>query len=79
MDTIWDFLTAADNRGVLSLIGGGVAAVAAGFWAVFTYFHGRSSRHSTNIEDHSIGAGRDFIYRSNVTHRDSNKEAKDGP
>jgi hypothetical protein len=35
---IWPFLKDHDNLAVLGSIGAGIAAIAAGAWAVFTYF-----------------------------------------
>jgi hypothetical protein len=38
MGTVWAFLTDENNRGVLALIGGAVAAVCTALWAVFVHF-----------------------------------------
>ena len=35
---MWDFLKSKRNRDIVSMIAGGVAAAAAGGWAVYTHF-----------------------------------------
>jgi hypothetical protein len=59
-DSIWAFLQDENHRGALTLIGGGVATVAAGIWAAFTFVAKKSDdkRPPANISaDHGSVAG----------------------
>jgi hypothetical protein len=66
LSTIWDFAKDPANQAVLSWIGGGIAAVAAGIWAVVR-FRAKSGHHkpsrptvSVSADRGSVAAGGDF-------------------
>ena len=52
---IWQFLKDPTNLAVITAIGAGIAAMAAGGWAVFTYFDKK------NAKDRAIAERRDQI------------------
>jgi hypothetical protein len=56
-------LFSAENRRVLSWIGGALVAVAVGLWTVFIYFDQRSSseKNKGQTADHGVAIGRDAI------------------
>ena len=43
-DTIWNGLQDANTREIIGWVGGGVAAVAGGFWVAFTYFRDNAKK-----------------------------------
>jgi len=58
---IWSFLSEESNRNILTFVGTGLAAGAAGVWAVITFFSKRrkkseSSRPSVQYADHGVVA-----------------------
>lgn len=65
METLWTFLSDPDNQQTLAWIGGGLAAVAVGIWAVVKVFLARRTTSapppSTSIKADrgGIAAGRD--------------------
>jgi hypothetical protein len=62
LSSIWNFLR--DNQAVLSWIGGGIAAVAAGIWAVVKFMAKNSnqkpSKPGVSADHGSMAAGRDI-------------------
>jgi hypothetical protein len=64
METIWAFLPDPGNRAVLTWVGGGLAAVAGGFWTVLTYLGAKGG--SQKNASPGILAGRDVSIA--VTH-----------
>jgi hypothetical protein len=62
--SIWDFLKDASNQAVLSWIGGGIAVIAAGIWAVIKFtakYEGQKPSKPRVSADHgSMAAGRDI-------------------
>ena len=65
LGSVWLFLKDPANLTVLGSIGAGIAAVAGGAWAVFTFFAKKSekgpSAPSVNADHGSVAAGRDII------------------
>ena len=62
LETLWTFLSDPDNQQTLAWLGGGLAIVAAGFWAVIKFNLSRSSassKPSISADRGSIAAGRD--------------------
>lgn len=55
MQALWTFLTAPENREVLSLLGGGVAVACGGLWTVVTFFAGKGDG-----DGGKAGAGTNF-------------------
>lgn len=55
VNSVIEFLNDADNRAVLSWIGGGVASIAGGLWIVLKYFLNRKK-----IETKKSGPGKDL-------------------
>ena len=64
LGSIWQFLKDPANLAVLGPIGAGIAAIAGGAWAVFTYFAKKSekgpSAPSVKADHGSVAAGRDI-------------------
>ncbi len=64
LDSVWQFLKDPANLAVLGAIGAGIAAIAGGAWAVFTFFAKKSEKGSSTPSvraDHgSVAAGRDI-------------------
>jgi hypothetical protein len=64
LSSIWDFLKDGSNQAILSWIGGGIAAITAGIWAVvkFTAKNGdqKQSRLGVGADHGSMAAGRDI-------------------
>jgi hypothetical protein len=64
LGSVWQFLKEPANLTVLGSIGAGIAAIAAGAWAVFTFFAKKSEKgpSAPNVKaDHgSVAAGRDI-------------------
>jgi hypothetical protein len=64
LSSLWDFVKDPDNRAVLSWTGGGIAAIAAGFWAVvkFRAQNGdhKPSKPSVSADRGSVAADGDF-------------------
>ncbi len=64
LGSFWQFLKDPANIAVLGSIGAGIAAVAGGAWAVFTFFAKKSekgpSAPSVNADHGSVAAGRDI-------------------
>lgn len=50
LSEVWHFLSAEENRTALSWMGSGLAAIAAGLWAAFTYVFPRERRSPTTYE-----------------------------
>ncbi len=64
LSSIWDFLKDGTNQAVLSWIGGGIAAVAAGIWAIVKFMakigDQKSPGPSVGADRSSMAAGRDM-------------------
>jgi tetratricopeptide (TPR) repeat protein len=64
LGSIWQFLKDPANLAVLGSIGAGIAAIAGGAWAVFTFFAKKSERGpsapSVTADSGSVAAGRDI-------------------
>ena len=64
---IWEWLSDPDNQATLGFLGGGLAAVAAGIWAVLKYLRSRRGKEPPSLTvkaDHgSVAAGRDAIVK----------------
>jgi hypothetical protein len=64
LSSIWDFLKDPNNRTIISWVGGGIAAVAAGIWAVIKFMAKKGdqkpSKPSVNADRGSMAAGRDI-------------------
>jgi hypothetical protein len=64
MPGIWQFLREPANLAVLGSIGAGIAAIATGAWAVFTFFAKKKekgpSAPSVKADHGSVAAGRDI-------------------
>ena len=78
MSSIWEFVKDPDNRVVLSWIGGGIAALAAGIWAVVKYMtkngDHKSSKPSVSADRGSVAAGGDIKGSEiNIGPRDGSK------
>jgi hypothetical protein len=76
LSSIWDFLKDGSNQAVLSWIGGGIAVIAAGIWAVikFRVKNGdqKPSKPSVSADRGSMAAGRDI----SINTRGSSKTPK---
>jgi hypothetical protein len=74
LSSIWNFLK--DNQAVLSWIGGGIAAVAGGIWAVVKFMakngDQKPSKPGVSADHGSMAAGRDI----SVNARGSSKRSK---
>lgn len=57
MDFLWSFLAKPKNREMLSWLGGGVAAIAAGAFAVATYLWPAQQPAKTVCAQHGISIG----------------------
>jgi hypothetical protein len=59
---IWDFLRDGTNRSVLGWIGGGIATVAAGIWAVVKAKNSENKQLNPRVsaDRGSMAAGRDI-------------------
>ena len=64
LGSIWQFLKDPANLAVLGSIGAGIAAIAAGAWAVFIFFAKKNekgpSAPSVKADHGSVAAGRDI-------------------
>jgi hypothetical protein len=65
LSSIWVFLKEPDNRALLSWIGGGIVAVAAGIWAVVKFKakngdNNKQSKPGVSADRGSMAAGRDI-------------------
>jgi hypothetical protein len=64
LSSIWDFLKDASNQAVLSWIGGGIAVIAGGIWAVMKFMaktrDQKPSKPSVSADHGSMAAGRDI-------------------
>jgi hypothetical protein len=76
LSTIWNFLKDGSNQAVLSWIAGGIAAVAAGIWAIIKFMakngDQKPSQPSISADHGSMAAGRDI----SVNARSSSKRSK---
>jgi hypothetical protein len=76
LSSTWDFLKDGSNQAVLSWIGGGIAVVAAGIWAVVKFIakngDNKPSQPSVSADHGSMAAGRDI----SVNGRGSSKPPK---
>ena len=61
LSSVWDFVKDPDNRVVLSWVGGGIAAIAAGIWAVIRFRakdgDHKPSKPSVSADRGSVAAG----------------------
>jgi threonine/homoserine efflux transporter RhtA len=77
LGSVWQFLKDPANLAVLGSIGAGIAAIAGGAWAVFTFFAKKSEKGSTTpsvTADHGgVAAGRDISGPINTNTRDDSK------
>jgi hypothetical protein len=64
LSSIWDFLKDGSNQAVLSWIGGGIAAVAAGIWAIVKLVakngEHKPSKPSVTADRGSVASGGDI-------------------
>jgi hypothetical protein len=64
LSSVWDFVKDPDNRAILSWIGGGIAALTAGIWAVVRFRANNSdhrpSKSSVSANRSSVAAGGDL-------------------
>jgi hypothetical protein len=64
LSSIWDFLKDPNNRTIISWVGGGLAAVAAGSWAVIKFMAKKGdqkpSQPIVSADRGGIAAGRDI-------------------
>lgn len=73
---IWTWLADSDNRAILTFLGGGLAALIAGSWAVIKYIHKSREKERPSVtvtaDRGSIAGGRDvYVERSDSeTQRD---------
>jgi hypothetical protein len=78
LSSVWDFVKDPNNQAVLSWMGGGIAAVAAGIWAVvrFRAKNGddKSSKPGVSADRGSVAAGGNIVGSPvNIDARDSSK------
>jgi hypothetical protein len=77
--SIWDFLKDPANQAVLGWIGGGIAAVAAGIFAVFKFRANKGDHEppkpSVSADHGSVAAGRDISGAINMNARGSSEPA----
>lgn len=73
LSSIWNFLKDGSNQAVLGLIGGAIAAVAAGIWAVVKFMAKNGDQKppqpSVSADRGGMAAGRDI----NINGRGSSK------
>jgi hypothetical protein len=64
LSSIWDFLKDPDNRAIISWVGGGIAVVAAGIWAVIKFVakngDQKPSQPIVSADHGGMAAGRDI-------------------
>lgn len=61
MASLWTFIAKPKNRQVLSWVGGGIVAVAAGAWAAVTYiWPAHEPAHAVCAQPGAVAAGRDI-------------------